>query len=130
MAASKKIVETHYGRNIGFTRAVDELNIIRNGAMARIREEIRCPMPDIVLKRLTEQQIDDARNGNLSHCNEIPHGVSRHEAQPRTTNRHAPRKKWIKKCMRTERKRTRKCRSSKDITFERDDLFFDSNTQI
>lgn len=67
MAASKKIVETHYGRNIGFTRAVDELNIIRNGAMARIRKEIRCPMPDIALKRLTEQQIDDARNGNLSH---------------------------------------------------------------
>lgn len=81
ISASKKIVQNHYGKTVRFTRAVDELNIIRDGAMAQIQQQTqrqtqqqsqqqtqqqtRVLKP--ILKRLTEQEINDALRGDLSH---------------------------------------------------------------
>lgn len=82
MFSSGKIRENHYGRNIRFTRAVDELDIIRRQALAQIENERRNIEPVISLNRLTAQQISDAQNGNLSHW-----GIETSEGEKRTAKK-------------------------------------------
>lgn len=92
MSSSNRIRENHYGRNIRFTRAVDELDIIRSQALVEIGNQCRTPTPQpqtqpepqpvIMLDRLTAQQISDAQNGNLSHW-----GIETSDGKKRTAKK-------------------------------------------
>lgn len=81
MSAARQIHDRFYGRNRKFTRAVDELTIIRQQALDRLDRETQRRIVNInnhtadseprkivqiILERLTADEIRDAQNGNLS----------------------------------------------------------------
>lgn len=84
IAGSQPIHDKYYGKNKNFTRAVDELKFIREQALAQVNAETRSRIMNlqqvprsqsqsqsrrqfqIKFKRLTQEEIDLAMNGDLS----------------------------------------------------------------
>lgn len=83
LSASGEVRDRYYGRNVKFSRAVDELVVIRREALAQLESEqqrriqnlssqpITSASLQISLKRLTADEINDAQNGNFSRFQSV-----------------------------------------------------------
>lgn len=103
-----------------FTRAVKELDIIRNEAITKINEEKRRKTPQVALERLTMQEINDALQGNLTHWGIHKNGNQSHNISVRNDTENDKLKNSEREKMKTKAERKKK--EEKEPTIKRYNL--------